>query len=158
MRRFNSLIVVGLLLLAAMRAVQAQQTSDFERIQSVSQRFVAAVGARDIKAMDKVWAHESYASFIGPLSTTVVVGWDGVRQAWQMRFGQFDRVTISMDRPHIRINGQAAWAVGMERVELLRKDGKTVSFNAFVTNVFENKGGQWLLVAHQATPVFRPPE
>jgi hypothetical protein len=27
-----------------------------------------------------------------------------------------------------------------------------------VTNVFENKGGQWLLVAHQATPVFKPPE
>jgi hypothetical protein len=46
----------------------------------------------------------------------------------------------------------------MEKVELLRKDGKIVSFDAFVTNVFENKSGQWLLVAHQATPVFRPPE
>jgi ketosteroid isomerase-like protein len=75
-----------------------------------------------------------------------------------MRFSQFDRVTISMDKPHIRINGQAAWAVSMEKVELLRKDGKIVSFDAFVTNVFENKSGQWLLVAHQATPVFRPPE
>ena len=41
----------------------------------------------------------------------------------------------------------------MERVELLRKDGKTISFDAFVTNVFENQGGHWLLVAHQATPV-----
>jgi ketosteroid isomerase-like protein len=59
---------------------------------------------------------------------------------------------------HIRMNGQAAWVIGMERVELLRKDGKTMSFDAFVTNVFENKGGQWLLVAHQATPVFKPPE
>jgi ketosteroid isomerase-like protein len=108
--------------------------------------------------MDMVWAHEAYASFIGPLSTTVVIGWDGVRQAWQMRFGQFDRVTISTDKPHIRINGQAAWALGMEKVELLRKDGKTISFDAFVTNVFENKNGQWLLVAHQATPVFKPCE
>lgn len=108
--------------------------------------------------MDKVWAHESYASFIGPLSTTVVIGWDGVRGAWQMRFGQFDRVTILANKPHVRINGQTAWAVGMERVELLRKDGKTIKFDAFVTNVFENKGGQWLLVAHQATPVFKPPE
>jgi hypothetical protein len=35
---------------------------------------------------------------------------------------------------------------------------KTISFDAFVTNVFENQGGQWLLVAHQATPVFRTPE
>ena len=46
----------------------------------------------------------------------------------------------------------------MEKVELLRKDGKTISFDAFVTNVFEKLGGQWLLVAHQATPVFKPPE
>ncbi len=46
----------------------------------------------------------------------------------------------------------------MEKVELLRKDGKTISFDAFVTNVFENQGGQWLLVAHQATPVFGTPE
>jgi ketosteroid isomerase-like protein len=146
------------LLLAVVPAAQAQQSGDFERIAAVSRQFVASIGARDINAMDRVWAHESYASFIGPLSTTVVVGWEGVRQAWQMRFGQFNRVTISADKPHIHINGPAAWAVGMERVELLRKDGKTVSFDAFVTNVFENKGGRWLLVAHQATPVFKPPE
>jgi len=157
MTRFNSLIVLALLL-ATMPAVQAQQTGDLERIVAASREFIAAISARDINAMDKVWAHETYASFIGPLSTTVVVGWDGVRQAWQMRFGQFDRVTISMNKPHIRINGQAAWAVGIERVELLRKDGNTISFDAFVTNVFENKGGQWLWVAHQATPVFKLPE
>jgi ketosteroid isomerase-like protein len=157
MKRLKSVIFIGWLL-AAMSSAGAQQTNELELIRSASQRFAAAIAARDIIAMDKVWAHESYASFIGPLSTSVVVGWDGVRQSWQMRFGQFDRVTISMDKPHIRINGQAAWAVGMEKVELLRKDGKTISFDAFVTNVFENKGGQWLLVAHQATPVFRPPE
>ena len=157
MKRFSSFAVIGLLLLTHPTA-EAQATSDLEQIHGASEKFAAAIGARDINAMDKVWAHETYVSFIGPLSTTVVVGWDGVRQAWQMRFGQFNRVTISMDNPHIRINGQAAWAVGMERVELPRKDGKTLSFDAFVTNVFENKGGQWLLVAHQATPVFKPPE
>jgi len=97
--------------------------------------------------MDKVWAHETYTSFIGPLSTTVVVGWDDVRKAWQMRFGQFDSVTISMDDPHVRISGDAGWAVCMEKVGLLRKDGKTIAFDAFVTNVFEKRGGQWLLVA-----------
>ena len=157
MRRFYTLILVGLLL-GAMPTGRAQQTSDFERVHAASRQFVAAIVARDINAMDAVWAHESYASFIGPLSTTVVVGWDGVRQAWQMRFGQFDRVTISADKPHIHINGEAAWAVGMEKIELLRKDGKTISFDAFVTNVFENRGGQWLLVAHQSTPLFGPPE
>jgi ketosteroid isomerase-like protein len=157
MTRFNSLILVSLLLSVA-PAAQAQQTSDIEQVRAANRQFVAAIAARDINTMDTVWAHENYTSFIGPLSTAVVVGWDGVRQAWQMRFGQFDRVTISTDQPHIRVNGEAAWAVGMERIKLLRKDGKTMSFGAFVTNVFEKRSGQWLLVAHQSTPVFEPPE
>lgn len=150
--------LIGILLLAAIGPARAQATTDHGRIQAASQSFVAAVTARDINAIDKVWAHESYSSFIGPLSTTVVVGWDNVRKAWQMRFGQFDRVTISTDEPHIHINGKVAWAVGMEKIELLRKDGKTIRFDTFVTNVFENKDDQWLIVSHQATPVFALPE
>jgi len=59
---------------------------------------------------------------------------------------------------HVRTNGKVAWAVGIEKVELLRKDGKTLSFDAFVTNVFEQRDGRWLLVSHQATPIFRAAE
>ena len=132
-----------------------QQKSDVDQVKAASQAFIAAITERDIRAMDKVWAHESYATFIGPLSTNVVVGWDGVSKAWEMRFGQFDRVTIALAESHVRTNGNVAWAVGVERVELLRKDGKTLSFDAFVTNVFEGKDGGWLVVSHQATPIFR---
>ncbi len=150
------LLPVGITAFAgyAIDQAKAQQTSDVERVNAASQVFTAAIAARDILAMDKVWAHETYAAFIGPLSTAVIVGWDGVRKAWEMRFGQFDKVTISATEPHVRTNGKVAWAVGMESVQLLRKDGKTIAFNAFVTNVFENHDGRWLLVSHQATPVF----
>jgi len=135
----------------------AQQRADVKRVNAASQAFIAAIAARDIRAMDKVWAHEPYATFIDPLSTTVVVGWDGVRKAWEMRFGQFDRVTISSAESHVRTNGKVAWVVGVEKVELLRKDGNTLSFDAFVTNVFEKRDGRWLMVSHQATPIFKNP-
>jgi ketosteroid isomerase-like protein len=105
--------------------------------------------------MDKLWAHESYVTFIGPLSTTVVVGWEGVMKAWEMRFNQFERVTISLTNSHVHTNGKIAWSVGVEKVQLLRKDGGTLSFDAFVTNVFEKRDSRWLLVSHHATPVFR---
>ena len=149
---------IGLLFWAVMSPASAQGTTDSERIKIANQSFIAAVTRRDINGIDKVWAHESYSSFIGPLSTTVAVGWEGVREAWQMRFSQFDRVAISTDEPHVHVNRKVAWAVGMEKIELLRKDGKTIRFDAFVTNVFENKDGQWLVVSHQATPVFKLPE
>ena len=163
MKRLSILAVITALLLPAgttafagyaIDQAKAQQTSDVERVNAAIQVFTAAIAARDILAMDKVWAHETYATFIGPLSTAVVVGWDGVRKAWEMRFGQFDKVTISAIEPHVRTNGKVAWAVGMERVQLLRKDGKTLAFNAFVMNVFENHDGRWLMVSHHSTPVF----
>lgn len=134
---------------------KAQQPPDVDSVNTANQVFIAAILARDIRAMDEVWAHEPYATFIGPLSTTVVVGWDGVRKAWEMRFGQFDRVSISLAESHVHMNGKIAWTVGIEEVELLRKDGNTLGFNAFVTNVFENHDGRWLMVSHQATPTFR---
>jgi hypothetical protein len=111
MKRLGFVTAIVWLFLPAAALAQSQQTTDVELIRGVNQQLAAAIEARDINAMDKVWAHETYASFIGPLSTMVVVGWDGVRKAWQMRFGQFDRVTISQDDPLIRVNGHAAWAV-----------------------------------------------
>jgi len=136
---------------------KVEETSDIEGINAASQAFMAAISARDIGAMDKVWAHEPYATFIGPLSTTVVAGWDGVRKAWEMRFSQFDRVTISLAESHVRTNGKVAWTVGIEKVQLLRKNGDTLGFDAFVTNVLESHDGRWLMVSHQATPIFRGP-
>jgi ketosteroid isomerase-like protein len=148
---------VSLAVGSAVGQQNAQQTSDVEGVIAASQVFIAAISARDIGAIDKVWAHEPYATFMGPLSTTVVVGWDGIRKAWEMRFSQFDRVTISVAESHVRINGKVAWAIGIEKVQLLRKNGDTLSFDAFVTNVFENHDGRWLIVSHQATPIFREP-
>ena len=142
---------------SAMGQQSAQQTSDVEGVNAASQVFISAISARDVGAMDNVWAHEPYATFMGPLSTTVVVGWDGVRKAWETRFSQFDRVTISVTKSHVRTNGKVAWAVGIEKVQLLRKNGGTVSFDAFMTNVFENHDGRWLMVSHQATPISREP-
>jgi ketosteroid isomerase-like protein len=152
-----SLLTLGVALPAgkAVGQEKAQQTSDVERVNAASRVFIAAISARDIRAMEKVWAHESYATFIGPLSTTVVVGWDGVKKGWEMRFDQFDRVTISLAESHVHANGKVAWAVGVEKVQLLRKDGGILDFDAFVTNVFEEQDGRWLLVSHQATPIFR---
>jgi ketosteroid isomerase-like protein len=129
-----------------------------EAVSAASQVFIAAIAARDIRAMEKVWAHESYATFMGPLSTTIAVGWDGVRKAWEMRFSQFDRVTISSAESHVHTNGKVAWAVGIEKVQLLRKDGEVLSVETFATNIFEKQEGRWLLVSHQSTPIFRAHE
>jgi ketosteroid isomerase-like protein len=148
------LLVMAFVVLATGSQTKAQP-SDIEQINTVSQAFVEAITERDINLMEKLWARDPRATFIGPLSTTVVVGWDEVRKAWTMRFGQFDRVMIAPAQSHVRTHGDVAWVVGMENVKLLRKTGETLSFDAFVTNVFEKQAGRWLMISHHATPVFR---
>jgi ketosteroid isomerase-like protein len=106
------ILVIPSTITTAVGQQNVQQTSEVERVNAASQAFIAAISARDIGAMDKVWVHEPYTTFIGPLGTTVVTGWDGVRKAWQMRFSQFDRVTITVSESHVRANANAAWAVG----------------------------------------------
>lgn len=133
------------------------QASDIERLNAASQDFIKAISTRDIGAMEKVWAHEPHVTFMGPLSTSIVVGWEGVRKAWEMRFNQFANVTVSLTESHVHAEGNFAWAVGVEEVRLLRKNGETLNFDAFVTNVFEKREGRWFLVSHQATPIFRGP-
>jgi ketosteroid isomerase-like protein len=150
-------VVMLVIMLPTGEAVGQQKSQEVEGqgVEAATNEFIAAISARDIQAMDKLWAHEPYATFMGPLSTTIVVGWDSVRKAWEMRFGQFDRVTISLPESHVHVNGNVAWAVGVERVQLLRKNGETLSFDTFATNVFEKRNGRWLVVSHQATPIFR---
>jgi ketosteroid isomerase-like protein len=152
-----SLLVLGATLSAgnAVGQITSSPMSDVDGVNAATAAFIAAIGKRDIQAMEKLWVHEPYATFVGPLSTTVVVGWNDVRKAWEMRFSQFDRVTIALAESYAHSGGKVAWTVGIEKVELLRKEDKTLSFNAFVTNVLENRGGQWLLVSHHATPIFK---
>jgi ketosteroid isomerase-like protein len=159
MNRLSIVVIGAVLLLILGTALPARhaaaQASDIEQVNAANQVFVKAISARDIRAMEKVWAHKPYATFMGPLSTSIVVGWDGIKKAWEMRFNEFANVTISLAEAHVHANGPVAWVVGVEKVKLLRKNGATLSFNAFVTNVFEKHGGRWLMVSHQATPVFR---
>jgi hypothetical protein len=65
-------IVMLTIALPAGDAVEQQKTqvADVDRIEGASRDFIAAISARDIQAMDKLWAHESYVTFMGPLSTT----------------------------------------------------------------------------------------
>jgi ketosteroid isomerase-like protein len=154
----SSLILTTMLPIGRAVSQLKSQDGDVQRVEAATKDFIAAISARDIEAVDRLWAHEAYATFMGPLSTIIVVGWDGVRKAWEMRFGQFDRVTISLAESHVHVNGNVAWAVGVERVQLLRKNGQTLGFDTFATNVFEKHGDRWLVVSHQATPIFREPK
>lgn len=130
----------------------AQASADIDAVKAAHLSFLAALSARDAKAMEAVWADKPYVVNIGPRSKAVTVGYsDAVSNYWPRTFKRFSALNVTAPTiAQVHINGKSAWVVGTERVVGTTKSGKPVKFNLFVTNIFEKDGDRWLLVSHHA--------
>ena len=80
---FNLFCVVCLVLsVNGFQNLNAQPTSDNDKVISVNQSFYTAFKEGNINKMDKVWSHSTYVSAIHPVSKNVIVGWKGVRESF----------------------------------------------------------------------------
>ena len=131
----------------------AQQPSDTDAVKAVNQAFYAALSARDLKAVEGLWANKPYVTNIGPVSKSIAVGYDdAVTKYFSNNFNTvFSAVNASMTSiAQIQTDGKLAWVVGTENAKLTFKTGEVREFTTFTTNVFEKDGNRWLMVSHQA--------
>jgi ketosteroid isomerase-like protein len=75
----------------------AQQQPDIEAVKAANQGFYAALSARDVSAMQKVWSSDNEIQNIGPRSKTIVVGWDNIKKGFQTTFDLFPELKVSME-------------------------------------------------------------
>ncbi len=93
--------------------------------------------------MELLSAHDANALLINPRDKSISVGWDAVEKNWKWSFGRFPtkfKIT-QLEGPQIVVSGSAAWSTGGVGSE---KSG------VFENDVFEKRGGSWLLVSHTA--------
>jgi ketosteroid isomerase-like protein len=109
--------------------------------------------ARDITAIEKLWAHESYVFVVHPSSKVPEIGWENVRSSFGTQVSRYSEFVVSMTETKVHVNGDTAFVVGLEAFTGKRVNGDTVEGKAIGTRGFERKSGQWLVVFHQATPV-----
>ena len=129
----------------------AQQSSDMEKVKAASQAFYTALNARDIHAMEKVWAHTPYVVHISPVAKEIVVGWEGVNKSWEEVDKMTSQINVSFSETGApQIDGKLAWEVGTETGPVTFTDGKAVNIAAFATNIYQDIDGRWLMVSHQA--------
>jgi ketosteroid isomerase-like protein len=129
----------------------AQQSSDVEKVQAASQAFYAALDARDVSAMAKVWAHTPYVVHINPTAKEIALGWEAVNKTWENVRDGTTQINVSFSETgQPQVVGDLAWEVGAEKGPVTLKDGKVIDIDAFATNVYQNIDGRWLLVSHQA--------
>jgi ketosteroid isomerase-like protein len=137
-------------------SASAQPASGDGAIKAANQAFYVALSARDVKAMEAVWANKPYVVNIGPRDTTVRVGYaDAVSNYWPKTFALISRMSVTLTSiAQLRTDGKLAWVVGTENAVIqLKNGGAPVKFRTFFTNVFEKEGARWLMVSHHAQPI-----
>lgn len=130
----------------------AEKSADIAAVKAAHLGFLAAISARDAKAMEAVWANKPYVINIGPRSKAAAVGFaDAVANYWPRTFARLTEIKVTAPSiAQIRSDGKLATVVGTEAVVGTRKNGKSVNSKLFVTNIFEKDGGRWLLISHHA--------
>jgi ketosteroid isomerase-like protein len=106
----------------------------------------------DGAAMEKVWANTSYVTYIGPRSTSIVVGWATQKKYWESFNKGFAWRKVSLVDVHVHVNGSLAWEIGMETGQAQLTDGSIRKIDWFVTNVYEKLASHWLMVSHHVQP------
>lgn len=148
----SAMIAAGLALMTG--PAFAQQAADIDAVKAANTAFYAALSARDVKAMEGLWANKPYVINIGPVSKTIAVGYeDAVSKYFSNNFNNvFSEVSASMpSTAQVQTDGKLAWVVGTENAKLTFKTGEVREFVTFTTNIYEKDGNRWLMVSHQAS-------
>jgi ketosteroid isomerase-like protein len=151
MRRFAKLTIVLSLLITLPGNSVAQPSGDMDAVAAANRSYYAALSARDLPAMEQVWSRSPDDVNIAPPTRPVAhVGWEAIKKNYERFWPTLDELTVSMERPSIRIDGNVAWVYGTEQVKRRTKDGQVSSGPNFGTSVFVKRDGRWLMVFHQA--------
>jgi len=147
----SAIAVLGLALLPS--NAPAQQAADTEGVKTASKAFYTALAVLDNgEAMEKVWAHTPYVTYVGPRAKSIIVGWDAQKKYWEDTNKLFASRNVSLSDQHIHVNGNLAWEIGQESGDPKMKDGKDAKADYIVTNVYEKVDGRWVIVSHHVQP------
>ena len=73
----RALTATPLFIVLSTTGALTEPSTDIEGVKTASKAFYDVVVVVDVgAAMQKVWAHKPYVTYVGPKSTGIIVGWD----------------------------------------------------------------------------------
>jgi len=146
--------IAGLELLIAAAAMAADTTA-VQQVTAANDAFYQALSARDIKAMDAVWAKKAYAMHIAPPpSKTISIGHYAIMKSWEDAFDVISEISVTTSNVHVETDGDRASIVSSESAKVQpRSGGDPVKLRASVTHRFEKAGNVWLLVSRHVQAI-----
>jgi uncharacterized protein (TIGR02246 family) len=134
------------------------QTSDEEGIRAAASAFYAALNARDIRAMEALWAPDANTVMIhpsGPYARAPAVGVEVVRRSFAEAWPNFAEWSVAVNDVRVRVGQGSAVVLATTPVHVKMRGGDAAhDYTALATIVYEKRDGRWLIV-HQH--VSQPP-
>jgi ketosteroid isomerase-like protein len=153
MRWRSALAMTPVLIALSVSNALTEPAAEIEGVKAASKAFYDAVVVVDNgTAMEKVWAHRPYVTYVGPRSTSIIVGWEAQKKYWVEFNKAFAHRSVALVGAHVHAVGNLAWEIGAEVGQAQMKDGTTRKVDWLVTNVYEKIDGRWLMVSHHVQP------
>lgn len=134
--------------------IAPQKRTPEQGLRTANQDFYLAFESLDIEEMARVWAHDDDVQCVHP-GWDLLIGWEEVRERWARIFANAKRVKIALSSVWVRVEGNVGWVACTEHVTTAFADGFDEA-TVQATNIFVLRDGQWLLVAHHASPLPPP--
>ncbi|MGA3294199.1 MAG: nuclear transport factor 2 family protein [Candidatus Acidiferrales bacterium] len=132
------------------QATREKQTPE-DAVRAANQRFYVAFESLNLAEMEAVWAHDDGVECVQP-GWELLLGWEEVRERWARIFKNTKRVRVAISGVRIRVEGRVGWVACTARVTTAFADGFDEA-TVQATNIFVEREGGWLLVAHHASPL-----
>ncbi len=130
-------------------------TSDREAVRAANEGFYRAFESLALGAMEEVWAHDAQVACIHP-GWPRLTGWEAVRDSWEAIFRNTLEMRFTITDVRVEVRGHLAWVLCTENILSQARENLSVT-SILATNVFERRGGEWLLVHHHASHVLAAP-
>jgi len=145
-------LVFSIVVLLAGNGKSGAQQSDIDAVKAAIAAYHAALGTLDVAKMDPLWAHDAAVMLVNPPDKSISVGWDPVKKNWEASFSRETELKVTQaEGPYIQVKGDVAWATGVANAAIKLKTGNAFTAPTVETDVFEKRGGAWLLVSHTAS-------
>lgn len=121
-------------------------TADETAVLAANDAFYQSFAARDLKALDRLWARRAAVACIHP-GWQPLHGREAVLSSWKDILSNPGSPAIACVHPTVHVLGDAAFVVCNERLP---------GAELVATNIFVREDGEWRLVQHHAGGVAVP--
>ena len=128
-----------------------------QAVRQTSERFYIAVNhvlRGDPAPMMAAWSHSPEATYVDPRGA-IQLGWDSLQGYWEeaarLNLSSPVRISATPGELLIRVGGDLAYTVGIERVRVEHED-RVTGFEARATNIYRREGGEWKLIHRHTDP------